>query len=435
MSDAVRKIEEFQKFGSVLGLERISELMMRLGNPQKKLKVIHVAGTNGKGSVCRYIYEVLESSGYKVGLYTSPFIEYFNERIEYDHEYISDEDLEKYTNKVLEKCEEMTADGRESPTEFEVVTAVCFCYFADRDPDYVVLEVGLGGIGDSTNIIESPLVSVITGIAYDHMDRLGNTLEEIAANKAGIIKTGCPVVANISVENAPGAAKVIAREAYKKNAVLHDASRVKMYDYGIRDRKMIFTADIEGQRYADVKLSMLGEHQIMNACTALTAIEILRKDSIINVVRDSIYEGMEKAFQKGRFEIIKEDPIYLLDGAHNQEGMEALVKTVDDVFHGSRVLTVIGILADKAVDDMLDMAQYLGDDFIVTEPVSPRKMSAEELGAKLINRNKNVTVIEEPAEALAEAQRREDGYDVILCAGSLYLIGEIRRHLADHEYK
>lgn len=198
---------------------------------------------------------------------------------------------------------------------------------------------------------------------------------------------------------------------------------------------MIFTADIEGQRYADVKLSMLGEHQIMNACTALTAIEILRKDSIINVVRDSIYEGMEKAFQKGRFEIIKEDPIYLLDGAHNQEGMEALVKTVDDVFHGSRVLTVIGILADKAVDDMLDMAQYLGDDFIVTEPVSPRKMSAEELGAKLINRNKNVTVIEEPAEALAEAQRREDGYDVILCAGSLYLIGEIRRHLADHEYK
>ena len=173
------------------------------------------------------------------------------------HEYISDEDLEKYTNKVLEKCEEMTADGRESPTEFEVVTAVCFCYFADRDPDYVVLEVGLGGIGDSTNIIESPLVSVITGIAYDHMDRLGNTLEEIAANKAGIIKTGCPVVANISVENAPGAAKVIAREAYKKNAVLHDASRVKMYDYGIRGRKMIFTADIEGQRYADVKLSMI----------------------------------------------------------------------------------------------------------------------------------------------------------------------------------
>lgn len=433
MKNAEDRIGDFKKFGSVLGLERISELLKRLGDPQEGLRVIHVAGTNGKGSVCRYIYEVLESNGYKAGIYTSPFIEYFNERIEFDHECISDEDLEKYTDMVIEKCNEMTADGLDSPTEFEVVTAVCFCYFADKKPDFAILEVGLGGIGDSTNVIEDPLVSVITGISYDHMDRLGNTLEEIAENKAGIIKEGCPVVSNISMDDAPGAARVVAKTAYRKHAVLHDASRATIYKMELQGRKTVFTADIDDQRYSDVAISMLGEHQVTNAVTALTAIEILRKNSIINVTRDAIYEGMESAFQKGRFEIFKEDPIYLLDGAHNQEGMEALVKAVDDVFHGGKVLTVIGILADKAVDDMLDMAQYLGEDFIVTEPVSERKMSADELGAKLKSKEKNVTVIADPAQALAEAEERSGDYDIVLFAGSLYLIGEIRRQLNKNE--
>ena len=200
--DAISKIHEFEKFGSILGLERMTSLMHELGDPQDELKCIHVAGTNGKGSVCKYIYEILEAQGYSTGLYTSPFLEVFNERIELDHSFISDEDLQVYTDRVLEKVKVLTDRGEDSPTEFEVITAVAFLYFKEKNADYVVLEVGLGGIGDSTNVIHEPLVSVITSISFDHTDRLGNTLKEIAGNKAGIIKEGCPAVTSAKAEEA-----------------------------------------------------------------------------------------------------------------------------------------------------------------------------------------------------------------------------------------
>ena len=169
---AIEKIHEFERFGSILGLERMNDLLKLLGNPHEDLKVIHVAGTNGKGSVCRYIYSVLRAAGYKTGIYISPFIEIFNERIELDGEYISDEDLALYTDRVLQAAKAMTDAGKQSPTEFEVVTAIAFLYFKEKDCDYVVLEVGLGGSGDSTNVCKSPLMTVITSISMDHMDRL-----------------------------------------------------------------------------------------------------------------------------------------------------------------------------------------------------------------------------------------------------------------------
>ena len=192
--NAVKRIEEFERFGSILGLERMNVLMELLGNPQEALKCVHVAGTNGKGSVSRYIYDSLEANGYRCGLFTSPFIETFNERIQFHGKNISDSELEKVTDIVLDKVSEMTSMGYTSPTEFEVITAEAFLYFAMKNADFVVLEVGLGGSGDSTNVISRPLVSVITSISLDHTDRLGSTIEEIAAEKAGIIKDGCPVV-------------------------------------------------------------------------------------------------------------------------------------------------------------------------------------------------------------------------------------------------
>jgi dihydrofolate synthase / folylpolyglutamate synthase len=209
--DPVSRIEAYQRFGSRLGLDRMARLMEGLGNPQDRLKVIHVAGTNGKGSVCRYIYEVLLASGYSAGLYTSPYLEDFRERIELDHEMIPMDELGRTADLVIAEAQKMVAEGMESPTEFEIVTAIAFVYFAEKMPDFVILEVGLGGRGDSTNIIKHPLVSVITSIGHDHMDRLGNTLSAIAAEKAGIIKPGVPVV--ISVEDKE-AARVIARVAY-----------------------------------------------------------------------------------------------------------------------------------------------------------------------------------------------------------------------------
>jgi len=283
--DALKKISEFAKFGSILGLERMNELMARLGDPQKDLKVIHVAGTNGKGSVCRFIYEVLRANGYSAGLYTSPFIEDFCERIENDGEKISEEALERCTLRVVEKAEEMIASGSDSPTEFEIVTAIAFLYFSMERPDFVVMEVGLGGRGDSTNIIEAPLISVITSISYDHMDRLGNTLEEIAREKAGIIKKKVPVVINVKDK---GAARVIAGKAYREGSFLYDAGKLKTHigDFGLQGTS--FDVMIDEKSYHDIKISMPGRHQVDNAATALAAIEILRRNSIIKVTSDKI---------------------------------------------------------------------------------------------------------------------------------------------------
>lgn len=428
MKTAIERIGEYQRFGSVLGLERMMELLSRLGDPHLDLQIIHVAGTNGKGSVCRYIYECLLAAGYKAGLYSSPYIEEFRERIQLDGEMISNQDLEEYTNRVIRASDAMVTDGLASPTEFEIITAIALLYFREKDADFVVLEVGLGGRGDSTNVSSTPLLTVITSISYDHMDRLGNTLEEIAWEKAGIIKEGVPLI--IHVEE-PAAAKVIAREAYAKGAILTDATRSKALR-GIPSREgETFSVDIQGSRFENIRLSMIGEHQVDNGVTALTAIEILRKKSIINITVEDIRRGMKRAFQKGRFEILPGAFPIVLDGAHNREGMEALVKTMDELFYGKRVLTVMGVLGDKDVDAMVEMAAFLGEDYILTEPGNSRKMDSTLLASKLSRRGKNCQVIPDPKEAIAHAVnlgRREDQpFDVILCVGSLYLIGELRR--------
>ena len=430
---AVEKLNEFQRFGSVLGLERMERLMAKLGNPEKELKYIHVAGTNGKGSVCRFIYEALRANGYSVGLYTSPFLTVFNERIEADGEYIADNDLEEITSEVLAKVDEITSEGYDSPTEFEVITAIAFVYFAQRKCDFVVLEVGLGGRGDSTNIIEKPLVSIITSISYDHTDRLGNTLAEIAGEKAGIIKPGVPVVMNVPEREAAAA---IARVAYQKGSRLYDVSKIK---YGNIRRDITgttFDTDIYETEYHDVDISMLGKHQIANAMTALTALEIMRKNRDIKVERSKLYAGINSAKVIGRFEVMSgHEPYVVLDGAHNQAGSEALLETVRMHFEGQKILTVIGVLADKDSDQILENMCNIGDEFIATEPPNPRKLEAEKLAEKIRERGKVCDAISSPDEALREALKRgyEGDCDVVLFAGSLYLIGYIRGGLENEK--
>lgn len=425
MTDAISKIEEYSKFGSVLGLERIGKLLEELGNPQDELKVIHVAGTNGKGSVCRYIYEVLEANGYRTGIFTSPYVEDFEERIEFNHDLISSTDLESFTDKVLSKVEKTVSEGFESPTEFEIITAVALCYFASKKPDFVILEVGLGGRGDSTNIIKKPIISVITSIGYDHMDRLGDTLEKIAWEKAGIIKPGVPLVMNVE-EHEPAA--VIARTCYKNKSVLYDVTKYRWKKIGNAGLGNHFNATVDFTEYRDIVIRMAGDHQIENAVTALSTIEIMRKSGIIEVNRDRLGYGMAKAFQKGRFEPL-ENGKYILDGAHNAPGWEALVKTVDDYFYGKNILTVIGVLADKDVERIVDFASYIGETFIVSEPQNDRRMYAGDLAAKLADKGKKCYIEPSPKGALKKARELEQNFDVVLCAGSMYLIGEFRRLL------
>ena len=449
--NAIEKISEFLKFGSVLGLERMNVLLDKLGNPQDSLKVIHVAGTNGKGSICRYIYEVLQAGGYRTGLYTSPFIEVFNERIEFDHNYISDKDLEIYTDAVIEKAHEMVAEGQDSPTEFEIITAIAFLYFKEKQADYVVLEVGLGGSGDSTNVVSKPLATVIASISLDHTDRLGNTIAEIAAEKAGIIKEGCPVIT--SAVN-PEALEVITRTAIMKHAPIYFSKdgRFEVLEENLHGCRFMAVPPVNDACTCSgcngcktdssecdggvcgsgisgylLRIGMLGRHQIENAMAALTALIVMRDNGDIELSDEAIKSGFAHAKHIGRFEIMQENPYMIIDGAHNPDGSRALRNTVEKFFPGKRVQMVVGMLADKDVNHALENFRAVASDFIVTEPDNPRKMKAADLAEKICSAgNCSCTVASGVREAVDLARERAAGYDLTLFAGSLYLIGEIR---------
>ena len=420
----IDRIHEFNRFGMVLGLDRMEELLRRLGNPQDDLKVIHVAGTNGKGSVSKYLEEGLSACGYKMGLYTSPYIETFNERIRYDGADISDEDLEYYGQKVVSAAEAMVADGLDSPTEFEVVTAIAFLYFAGRQADITILEVGLGGIGDSTNVVKSPLASVITSISYDHMAQLGSSLAEIAVNKAGIIKTGCPVIANVPQRDA---AKIIARKAYAMGSRLYDISGIRAAVSDETPFSQKVSMELYEKSYSDVEISMVGRHQAENLKTALATLEILRKSGAVKLDREALYEGLKRAMQPGRFEVISEDPLVIIDGAHNEAGTQALQETMAQHFAGKKILLVAGILADKEIDSIVKFLTKITDHIIVTEPDNPRKLAAEKLAEHVADFGVAAEAVSDVEAAVHRAKELADGYDVILFAGSLYLIGDVRR--------
>ena len=420
----IDRIHEFNRFGMVLGLDRMEELLRRLGNPQDDLKVIHVAGTNGKGSVSKYLEEGLSACGYKMGLYTSPYIETFNERIRYDGADISDEDLEYYGQKVVSAAEAMVADGLDSPTEFEVVTAIAFLYFADRQADITILEVGLGGIGDSTNVVKSPLASVITSISYDHMAQLGSSLAEIAVNKAGIIKPGCPVIDNVPQRDA---AKIIARKAYAMGSRLYDISGIRAAVSDETPFSQKVSMELYEKSYSDVEISMVGRHQAENLKTALATLEILRKSGAVKLDREALYEGLKRARQPGRFEVISEDPLVIIDGAHNEAGAQALQETMAQHFAGKKILLVAGILADKEIDSIVKFLTKITDHIIVTEPDNPRKLAAEKLAEHVADFGVAAEAVSDVEAAVHRAKELADGYDVILFAGSLYLIGDVRR--------
>ncbi len=419
--DAINEIQSFLRFGSVLGLERMNGLLNKLGNPEKNLQVIHVAGTNGKGSICRYIYEALRAEGYKMGLFTSPFLEVFHERIEFDGKYISDEDLNRCTDVVLKKVKEMTDEGQESPTEFEVVTAIAFLYFKEKNTDFVVLEVGLGGRGDSTNVVESPLISVIASISLDHTDRLGHTIPEIAREKAGIIKKGVPVVVGTDREDA---IRVIEQTAKCLDAPVYRARDIKYEVMCESLEGCQFKTKLMGKCF-NTEISMIGKHQIENAITALYAIEVMRQNGSLSISDASINKGFKKAKQIGRFEIMSRNPYVIIDGAHNPDGTRVLKETVLKHFKNKRILITMGILEDKEpalIDNMLEISR----NFVITEPNSQRKMKVAELAEIISGKGGTCKVFEKLVDAVEYAKSKAGEYDLLLFSGSLYLIGEIR---------
>ena len=443
MTTAVDKFHEFDRFGSVLGLERVSELLKRLGNPHHGMKYIHVAGTNGKGSTCKFLEKGLAGCGYKVGLYISPYIEKFNERIQCGGQMITDEELERYGGQVLAKAAEMVDDGLDSPTEFEVVMATAFLYFKSQNPDIVILEVGMGGIGDATNVIEKPLACVITSIGFDHMHVLGDTLAEIAWNKAGIIKEGCPVISNVADHDA---AAVIARKTYETGSRLYDVSKIRCsVDWASPEGQQV-SMELWHTDYSAVVTKMIGRHQAENLKTALATIEVLRQNRDIQIERSQLYAGIRDAAQPGRFEVIarpeSEWKLYVvLDGAHNDPGAEALAQTMGDVFPDKRTLIVAGMVEKKETDKVLTHFAKVSRDFIATQPDYEGRAMAAETFAEHIREARDpdgmplhiLGVCESPEEAVDAARKaaEEGGYDVILFTGSLYLVGAVRSVLME----
>ncbi|MBQ4596339.1 MAG: bifunctional folylpolyglutamate synthase/dihydrofolate synthase, partial [Firmicutes bacterium] len=305
-----------------------------------------------------------------------------------------------------------------------IVTAIAFLYFKEKGADITVLEVGLGGSGDSTNVVKKPLACAITSISYDHMDRLGNTLAEIAADKAGIIKGGVPVVSNVPEREA---AREIAKKAYEKDSKLYDISKNKFMIFDETPFSQKVSMEVLGTDYSDIEISMTGKHQGENLKTALTIIEILRKERKIKIERSKLYEGLKKATQPGRFEVLAEEPMVIIDGAHNEAGARALQETVSGYFEGQRILLVTGMLADKQVDEILKYFTAITDKMIITEPDNPRKLTVDELGETLKNMGIEPVKAKDAEESVKLAEKMKDDYDLILFAGSLYLIGNVRR--------
>ncbi|WP_058485813.1 bifunctional folylpolyglutamate synthase/dihydrofolate synthase [Defluviitalea phaphyphila] len=422
-SEVINYINKIENFGSKLGLSRIKELLKHLGNPEKNLKVIHVAGTNGKGSVCAMLSYILVNSKYNVGVYTSPHLERYNERIKINNEEISNEDFSKLGEKIIEKAKKC----EEHPTVFECLTAMALLYFAEKNVDFVILEVGLGGRYDATNVIDNPLVSVITSISMDHMDVLGDTIEKIAYEKAGIIKKNCSTVLYFPNNKVYNIIKDICKDLDSSfNYVSY--MDVKYINQSIKGTT--FSIKTDKYVYNNLEISLIGEHQIYNTALVLLVVEVLKEKGII-ISEKSIRKGLKECRWPGRMEIISKSPIILLDGAHNKEGIEALVRTFDQYFPNKEINLLIGVLKDKPYELMLDKLLPYVKNIIITEPKSPRKLAVDEL--EKIVKKYNMSVFKDSdihkAFNLAYKLTYKDG--ILCCAGSLYLIGELKNILKE----
>ena len=396
------------------GLERITELCNALGDPQKKLRFIHVAGTNGKGSTSAMLASILQKAGYRTGLYTSPYIRTFCERIRVDGENIPQDTLAALTERIRPIADKMT----DKSTEFELITALAFEYFYQSKCDVVVLEVGLGGRLDSTNVIENTVLSIITGIDFDHTALLGNTIEEIAKEKAGIIKEGRPVLF--------GGGEGIARDtvcavAQEKNAPFYVVDRSSY----VQKEASLDGTIFDYTHYTDLHLPLLGAYQPYNATLVLTAIDLLKKQGF-SIDGDAVYQGFSVVRWPARFELLSRYPIIIYDGGHNPEGVRAAVASIKQYFGNQPVNILSGVMADKDREEMIEtMKPVVAHAFTVT-PNNPRALAAKDYAEQLVSYGINATAyasVNEGVRAAIEVSKQEN--IPLVCLGSLYLYEEV----------
>ena len=425
---ALNYIENTGKFGSRLGLENVSRLLDILGNPHRDLRIIHVAGTNGKGSTCSFINSMLIYQGYNVGLYTSPYLEEFNERIKINNVNISDEDLAQSVSRVSDAIGQMIEEGCDHPTEFEIITACAFLYFRDRDVDFAVIEVGLGGRLDATNVC-IPLVSAITSISMDHTEYLGDTLARIAFEKGGIIKNKRPVVLYQQSDEVESVISSICSER-DSELFITENDKIEYISEGMSSQSV--NLEVMGHFYSGIEISLPGRHQARNLAVALSVLRLLEISSDISQVdTEALYRSIRETRWPGRMEVIKTEPLTIIDGAHNPDGAAILSESVDRYLVGKKINLVFGMLRDKDILSVAKLLAVRADRIIITEPESPRAASSAEVHGIILEALRgedvpDITEIPDIEEAVRHAQNMAGDGEAVIYAGSLYMIGRVR---------
>lgn len=422
MIDAMSYISSFSKSGTKIeNLDRIASLMASVGNPHKKLKFIHVAGTNGKGSMCEMFNEILVQAGYKVGLFTSPYIVEYSDRIRVNSKNIPYEDIERIIKQIRPNIDANPMCINFS--QFEITQALAFCYFVEQDCDVVVLETGLGGLLDSTNIIENPIVSVIGSVSYDHIAVLGDTIEEIAEQKAGIIKAGCPVVLN--PKNEIAVTQVISKKAKNMKSKLI----IPITDFCVID-----SIDIFGSRFSfngdNYKISMAGEHQIANAITVIEAIGVISKS--LPILHNDVVSGLEKAKLFGRVEVIAENPLTILDGSHNPDGTKALAGFVENL--PKPINVVIGMHIDKNALDAVKNLIPVVDSFVAVDNFSPVSYEKSDLAWIIRGAGGLCEIADDSIVETIIKQRKNNPQGTVLICGSLYMVSYVKAHMTEEHF-
>ena len=396
------------------GLERIRILLDAIGNPQRAFRCIHVAGTNGKGSVCAMLDSILRSAGYRVGLFTSPYIRRFHERIQANGEQISDAELAEITAYIRPFAEAM----EETPTEFELITAIGFEYFRRAGVQYVVLEVGLGGRLDPTNIIGAPLLSIITDIDFDHTEQLGNTIQAISIEKAGIIKEGYPCLYG---GRDSSACRTVGSIAAMRHSPFHTVDRS---EYHVTEMTLSGTR-FDFDHYTDLRLPLLGTYQPYNAAIVLTALRILEGYGITGT-EEQLRRGLENTVWPARFELMRNDPIVICDGGHNPNGVTAAVKSIQAYFPEQKVNVLSGVMTDKDYDEMIEALKPITRHAYAVRPENPRALPADRYAAHLASHKIPATPFDSIENAVRTAVKdsRRAGVPLI-CLGSLYLYSSV----------
>ncbi len=417
--ETMEYVEGLKKYGVVPGLASIRDLCEKLGDPQRSLRFVHIAGTNGKGSVLAFLSEILKAAGYRTGRFSSPALFEYREAIQVNGRSVSPKALSRHMTRIRKACEELMGEGKPHPTAFEVETALAFCYFREKGCQLVVLETGLGGLLDATNIVESTLVCVFTSISLDHMGVLGNSLQEIAENKAGILKPGAVAVALKGDQETAG---VLAKKAQEMSVPLVwvEPSRISGIRRGLEKQTFSYG------RYKNISIALSGLWQVENGALAVeTACQLSKMG--VSIPDEAIYKGLIETRWPGRFQVLSKRPYIIADGAHNRDGAKRLAQSISFYFTNRRILYIIGMLRDKEQDEVLKETCALAEQVLTVPTKGDRGLSAYELACMAGNWHGQVTAADSIEEALELALLLADKDTVIVAFGSLSYLGDLIR--------